>query len=532
MSESAGGGEELVFEDVDLVYVYAFDLGASISYDTLRWFMKCCGLIEGFWLPAKAPPENHGPTPVGVYLAARELGLIGSEVALKGFMNNEELLSKLANGDRIKELINRRHALFNAIIANDEKALDPDHLDFGHYARFKLVELEAEVHYPKFKKDLKQKIVKFRIEPYLLIHLRSSLLWSPSVAVITAWINLKGRFTVDELVNLEHLDTEVLDIKDALGNRYETVTLGEFFDAYIKALMGRGAKLGEIRKESAETIRVLPAQHIIVSIRGFRCSGEDECLTAEDVVKNHVKEIAGILLRRMNWRVRRTNGAEKDLGRNLSPSASYAMYLTRGASIFLGSLKLNKEIDDELRLGLALDRDTAFRVRELVLVTPVEFLVLWNKMIESSISFYRERLQDIEAEMRKGKAADLRVYMLLKNVLKETLDYYSRVTFFKTNPYKGIMEYGKEHYEALSQMNELASEAVNLGKYIKTYREEAEFKTQITLTVVYSILSVLISVFGLLEKFGLSKALIVTVAVATALGLFSRWYIRRGYEAG
>jgi len=50
MSGSAGGGEELVFEDVDLVYVYAFDLGVSISYDTLRWFMKCCGLIEGFWL--------------------------------------------------------------------------------------------------------------------------------------------------------------------------------------------------------------------------------------------------------------------------------------------------------------------------------------------------------------------------------------------------------------------------------------------------------------------------------------------------
>jgi hypothetical protein len=91
------------------------------------------------------------------------------------------------------------------MIARDSIALDPEYLELGRYTRFKLVELEAEVVEPdKVEADdretqgrIREMVRGFRIEPYLLIH-------NAGIGVVTAWINLKGNFTTDDIITLEN----------------------------------------------------------------------------------------------------------------------------------------------------------------------------------------------------------------------------------------------------------------------------------------------------------------------------------------
>jgi hypothetical protein len=121
------------------------------------------------------------------------------------------------------------------MVANDRLALDPEYLGLGRYTRFKLVELEAEVvesaedeaDVREIKEYKRETVRGFRIEPYLLIH-------NAGIGIVTAWINLKGKFTVDDIITLEERLNEVkLNIEDAIGNQRKSITLRQFVDGAI-----------------------------------------------------------------------------------------------------------------------------------------------------------------------------------------------------------------------------------------------------------------------------------------------------------
>jgi hypothetical protein len=78
--------EGLIIEDVDLVFVIAFDLGDKVDAKELgeafaRHYNK---LVEGVWHPPKEP--DH--TSIAIYIAARKLGRIDSNMTLKEFIDN------------------------------------------------------------------------------------------------------------------------------------------------------------------------------------------------------------------------------------------------------------------------------------------------------------------------------------------------------------------------------------------------------------------------------------------------------------
>ncbi|PLC65583.1 hypothetical protein B7L70_10370 [Vulcanisaeta sp. EB80] len=86
--------------------------------------------------------------------------------------------------------------------------------------------------------------------------------------------------------------------------------------------------------------------HAIIGIREPECS--DGCLTAEDIARRYTREIAGILTGKEEWRDITDRAAKENLGKNLSSSKSYAIYLTRFATLFLSSQKLKEKADSEL----------------------------------------------------------------------------------------------------------------------------------------------------------------------------------------
>jgi hypothetical protein len=108
----------------------------------------------------------------------------------------------------------------------DGTVLNPEYLELGRYIRLKLVDFEAKVDDSRFK-DLGTKVGKFRVEPYLLIH-------ETGVGVVTLWINMKGEFTVDDVIKLSKylLNNINLRVTDPLGNQQES-TLLDFIEAVI-----------------------------------------------------------------------------------------------------------------------------------------------------------------------------------------------------------------------------------------------------------------------------------------------------------
>lgn|GEM_PF-3910052 len=73
-------------------------------------------------------------------------------------------------------------------------------------------------------------------------------------------------------------------------------------------------------------------------------------MTAEDVVKRHLREMAGISGAYGDWRYCREDAARKRLGENLSLNVDYAIFVTAGvASLFLGSTTLDEELESEVQ---------------------------------------------------------------------------------------------------------------------------------------------------------------------------------------
>jgi hypothetical protein len=513
--------EGLTIKDVDLVFIFAFDLGAKVDAKELgEAFARHYSLVEGVW----HPPEKPGHTSVAKYIAAKNLGLIDSKTSLKEFIDRR-LDDQLKDDVRVEEEINRLHELFRAMIAKDRRALHPEYLELGRYTRFKLVELEAEVVEPakveaddrEIQEYMRETVRGFRIEPYLLIH-------NAGIGVVTIWINLKGNFTVDDIITLEESLRKVkLNVKDAFGNQHESITLGGFVDGAIatplqaavlfkdrygdfervfEALDGDKIGMNEIMKGLRDQYITW---HVIVGVREVECG--HGCFTAEDVVKRHVKEVAGILSGSKSWRDLRIAAAEELLRNNVIPYESFASYVSIGSSLFLSSPKLGKEIDT-----------VAFRRLMLYLVIPMEFLTLSDKILDVYDSFYRKKREKFQERKRRGEVVNPSEYMELRSELTEALEEYRNVAFFKADPYRSILEYGKERYRLREWEGVLRSALDELAELARTHYEERFAKSQLLLTVVFGIFGIFAEIEFLERLFGLERA--VAVAAITVVALF------------
>jgi hypothetical protein len=382
----------------------------------------------------------------------------------------------------------------------------------------------------------------FRIEPYLLIH-------NAGIGVVTVWINLKGNFTTDDIITLEgRLDKVKLNLKDALGIqhvRLQSITLDEFVGGVIarrlraavlfKDRYGDYIKVFEaLHKGEIETDKIGErlrdeyfTNHVIVGVREVKCN--DGCFTAEDVVKRHVKEVAGILTRIKGWRDYRIDAAEEHLGRNLNPLEPFAMYLTIGASLFLGSPKLSKEIEKEVS-GSPLDKDTAFRLQMLSLATPVEFLALSDKILDVYDSFFRKKREKFQERKGSGEVVNPSEYMELRNELTDALEEYRNVAFFKADPSRSILEYGKEVYRLREWEGVLRSALDELAELARTYYDERFAKSQLVLTVVFGIFGIFAEIEFLERLIGLERAMAVAIVTVAALILFYGWYMGSPYR--
>jgi hypothetical protein len=258
--------------------------------------------------------------------------------------------------------------------------------------------------------------------------------------------------------------------------------------------------------------------HVIVGVREVECG--HSCFTAEDVVKRHVKEVAGILTRSKGWRDYRIDVAEEKLRRNLSSLEASAMYLAIGASLFLGSPKLSKKIEEDVS-GSPLDKDTAFRRRMLVLVTPVEFLMLSDKILDVYDSFYRKKRENFQERKRGGEAVNPSEYMELRSELTDALEEYRNVAFFIVDPPRSILEYGKEVYRLTEGENVLRSALDELAELAR----KRSARSQLLLTVLFGIFGIFTEIEFLEKLVGLTGAAAVAAMTASAMILFYRWYM-------
>jgi hypothetical protein len=537
--------EGLIIEEVDLVFIIAFDLGAKVVnvHELVEAFTNSKSLVEAYW----HPPMEPYPTSVAIYIAAKKLGLIDGKTTLKDFVEMG-LVDKHAENERVWEEINRLHKLFKRMITHDIQTLDLDYLELGRYARLKLVTFEAEVVEPdkveadirETQRRIREMVQCFRIEPYLLIH-------NARIGVVTAWIKLRGNFTTDEIITLgKHLDQVKLYVyvKNSIRDRNDTpsITLREFIDneitiplqiavlgkerygEYKKVFEALGSEIGEDEvKEMLNRLRVKSrTQYVIVGVKEVKCG--HNCFTAGDIVKRHVKEIAGILKKAEEWREFRIDAAEESLGKNLSSFEPFAVYLTTGTSLFLGSPQLSKEIKEEAS-GLELDNDTDFRMIMLHLVTPMEFLALSRKIFEAYNFFYHTKVKEFQQRKIRGEVVNPGEYMELRNELTDALEEYRNVAFLKMDPSWSILEYGKEVYRLTEWENVLRSALDELAELARTHYGERLAKSQLVLTVVFGIFGIFAEIEFLEKLVGLTGAVAVAALTASALRFFYRWYM-------
>jgi len=208
--------EEVRFEDLDLVYIFSFDLGAPVEAEDLKellkWFSEGYKMVEGIWIP----PKEFWPTSQFVYRKAEELEIEDAKkTGIEELMKNEKL----------REKIDSAHAIFREIISEDREAFEPEYLELGRYARLKLTDLNVKVKNPELGH-----LNELKCELYLLLH-------SAGVGVLTAWIHLNESFSTDELIKIEReLYKAESTIEDSFGNIAEG-TLHEFIrQSVIKPL--------------------------------------------------------------------------------------------------------------------------------------------------------------------------------------------------------------------------------------------------------------------------------------------------------
>lgn len=495
------GSEEVRFEDLDLVYIFSFDLGAPVEAEDLKKLLEWFSNSERYKIVEGIPSGVVGrPTPQFVYRKAKELEIEDAEkISIEELMKNEKL----------RKEIDRALAMFRAILSVDFDVCSSEYLKLGRYARLKLIDLNLSIK----DKELSY-LNELKCELYLLLH-------SAGIAVLTVWIHLNGNFSTDDVIEIERkkLYKAKCTIKDpsgiAEGTLYdvgqEIITLlsavvlfkGEYgsYDAVFDAL-----KKGDITKDKIEEkLRTMyTSVRIVVCIRKYRCNGK--CATAEDAVENHLKEVAGISRLHKHWRYYRKNVAKKDLGKNLSLDVDCAIFVG-GVSLFLGSTVLDEELKSEE------DKELSYRRIELSLVQPMEFLSLSDMILEVYTSVYRSKSKEIKERRRGGETVRPSEVMEIREGLMDGLEEYNNVSLFIKDPERSIMEYGKRRLRLSDKVNMLKYLLEELGDVARTLYEEDISKTQTMLTVLFGAFGVFQASEVLGPLLGLPNAIIITSAI-------------------
>jgi hypothetical protein len=493
-ARETGGNEEVRFEDIDLVYIFPFDLGAPVEAEDLKklleWFSERYKMVEGVWIP----PEEARLTPQFVYRKARELGIDVEKIGIEELMKNKELW----------EEINRASAMFRAIVSADELVFNPGYLELGRYARLKLVDLNVSIK----DKELSY-LNELKCELYLLLH-------SAGVGVLTAWIHLNGNFSTDDVIKIEkklYYKAECT-IKDPFGNIAEGTLYGFIERSIIRPLHvgvlfkgeygSYGAAFNALEKgditedKIREKLRTpyLPI-HRVVCIRKHSCNYK--CETAEEAVERHLREIYGILTWSKTWRHARMDVIKRGLGSNLSSDANYAMFVATNTSLFMGSIML-----DEMLKSVE-DQELGYRATELSLVNSLEFLQLSDMILDVHLSIYRNKLR----ELRKKRRGDVR------ESLMEGLEEYN-ILASEEGPYGKIMKYGKERLGLSRKVSVLISGLQELRAYYEeeTLREQTELsRKQVLLTILFGVFGAFQALEYLEPKLGFPYALAVTLTI-------------------
>jgi hypothetical protein len=523
--------EEVRFEDLDLVLIIPFDLGAPIEVkdprELLDLLLGIYEMVEGIWIPLGLAL----PTPRFVYHKAKKLGIENPEkIDVEELMKNESL----------KEEINRAHAMFGAIISADKSAFNLEYLRLGRFVRLKLIDLNLSVRDPELSY-----LNELKCELYLLLH-------SAGIAVLTAWIHLNGNFSTDDLIEIERklYDAECT-IKDPSGNIVEGTLHGFVVQNIMKPLHALvlfkdeygsydrafyALKKGDITDDKIiEKVRApyFPV-HRVVCIRKHSCNYK--CETAEEAVERHLRELAGISGPHGAWRYYREGVARKDLGENLSPDADYAMFVTTGVtSLFLGSAMLDEKLKSEE------DKELLYRIRELTLVQPVEFLSLSDMILEVYNSVYRNKFEEIRERRRRGETVKPSEIAEIREGLMEGLEEYNNVLLFGVDPHRSIMEHGKERLGLSDEVNVLKSLLQELDDMARTLYEEETLKKQedfsraqvelaarqedlsrkqVLLTILFGVFGAFQALEYLEPKLGFPYALAVTLTIFALIYLF------------
>jgi hypothetical protein len=241
------GSEEVRFEDLDLVYIIPFDLGASIeAWDLGAKFSAGSKLFEAIWSPS--------------------------------------------SGLEIVDKLSRAYAMFAlTTIPCDRAVLNLNYLKLDRYVRLILSDLDLDVEDPELKiKDLK-------CELHLFLH-------NAGVGIVTAWIHLNGDLSADDVIKIERkLYREAgCIVKDPSGN-IEKGTLKGFIDRHIivplQAVVVFKNKYEDYENYSEEAFNALTGKlakklrlpyewyRTVICIRNHKCC--DGCRISEDGVKRH-----------------------------------------------------------------------------------------------------------------------------------------------------------------------------------------------------------------------------------------------------
>ncbi|WP_125670692.1 hypothetical protein [Candidatus Methanodesulfokora washburnensis] len=523
---------EVRFEDLDLVYIISFDLGAPIEAEDLKELLELLEgykLIEGIWIP---PSEKAKATPEFVRRKAKELGIKDAEkISIEELMKNERLL----------EEINRAHAMFKEIFSMDLRVFDPEYLKLGRYMRLKLIDLNVSIKDPELSY-----LNELKCELYLLLH-------SVGVAVLTAWIHLNGNFSTDDLIKIEKkLRNAKCTIKDPSGNIAEETLRGFVKRKIIKTLHAAVLFKGEygsydaLKRSDITEDKIMKKLRtpftlvrVVLCIRKHRCNGK--CTTAEDTVENHLREVAGISGAYGAWRYYREDAAKKDLGENLSPDVRYAIFVTDGpVSLFLSSTML----DEELKFK---DRELEYRSIELDLVQPVEFLSLSEMILNVYTSVCRNKFEEFRERRRKGEIVRPSEIEEIRKGLTDGLEEYRNVSLFIKDPSRSIMEHGKERLRLSDKADALKSLLEELDDMSRTLYEEETLKKQedfskaqvelgarqedlsrkqVLLTILFGIFGAFQAMEYLEPKLGFFPAFALTLTIFTLISLCYKLYIR------
>jgi len=489
-AKEPAGSEEVRFEDLDLVYITSFDLGAPIEAEDLKKLLKSFSerykMVEGIWIP----PERAELMPQFVYRKANELGIEDPEkISIEGLMKNKGLW----------EEINRAHAMFRAIVLIDEIVFDPEYLELGRFVRLKLTDLNVSI------KDKEVHLNELKCELYLLLH-------SAGVAVLTAWIHLNGNFSTDDLIKIERklYDAECT-IKGSFRNivirgtlrgfveqsimsplqatvlfKDEYGSYGAVFDALIRGDI-TGDKINEKLRTPYSPV------HRAVCIRKHTCNYK--CKTAEEAIERHLRELAGVFGVHGAWRYYREDTPKKVLGENLSPDVDYAIFVAGPTSLFLGSPALDEELISEE------DKELEYRSRELFLVQPVEFLSLSDMILKVYNSVYRNMFKEIRERRKRGETVKPSEIAKIRESLMEGLEEYNNVLLFRSDPERSIMEHGKEKLRLSDKVDTLKSLLEELGDMARTLYDEEISRKQTILTAYFGVFGALGSLLLLPQPF-------------------------------